>query len=312
MSERNAWPDLRLPAASETLQTMQLWLQIVGKIRLAQSPWWNHSWHVPFYVTTNGLDSGLIPNGDAAFSMTFDLRAHELTLRPSDGDGLSLALQDMTVAEFHGHVVGMLKATGIDASFHGRPSEMPDDTPFVEDHRPRRYDPAYAEALWRALLSTTVVFQRFRTGFLGKVSPVHFFWGAMDLAVTRFSGRPAPQHPGGIPNLPDAVTREAYSHEVSSAGFWPGDAQNAALFYSYAYPEPDGFAGGAARPNTASYHATLREFVLPYDDVRTADDPAATLMEFLQSTYALAAELGAWPRAELECELGEARKPRQV
>ncbi len=312
MTEHDAWPDLRHPDAAATLTTLQLWMQIVGKIRTAATPWLNHSWHVPLYVHAYGLGTGLIPHGGRAFQIDLDLRSHRLTLMPTDGEGLTLALGPMSVAAFHQHVVGMLEATGLRVAFHDRPNEMPDATPFRDDDAPRPYDADFVTSLWRALVQAHLVLSEFRTGFLGKASPVHLFWGAMDLAVTRFSGRPAPRHPGGLPNLPDAITHEAYSHEVSSAGFWPGNADADALFYSYAYPEPAGFRDGAVRPAAARYDERLGEFVLPYEAVRTADDPRATLLAFLQSTYERAAERGGWDRAALECALGEPGRPRPL
>jgi len=311
MSDDSVWRDLSHPQAAETLETLQLYMQIVGKIRIAQTPWTNHSWHVPLYVNAYGLSTGLIPHGDNAFSLEFDLRYHHVTLTPIDGEGLTLKLDGMTVAEFHDHLVGMLEATQLDIAFHGRPNELADNTPFREDRRPRVYAPDYAEKLWRALVRSHLVLSRFRTSFLGKASPVHFFWGAMDLAVTRFSGRAAPEHPGGLPNLPDTITREAYSHEVSSAGFWPGSKDAPAMFYSYAYPEPPGFAARKVQPDAATWHTELKEFVLPYEAVRTAADGDAALLEFLQSTYDAAADTGSWDRSALDCAIGEPRVPRR-
>lgn len=306
----DTWPDLSHPQAAETLETLQLWSQIVGKIRVAQTPWCNHSWHVPLYVNANGLDTGLIPHGDSAFSLAFDLRHHHLEITPVDGEARVLALVEEPIADFHGKLVDVLQSLGLPVDFHGRPNEMADATPFHEDRRPRLYAKDYAERLWRALVRSHLVLSRFRTAFLGKTSPVHFFWGAMDLAVTRFSGRTAPSHPGGLPNLPDTITREAYSHEVSSAGFWPGSKEAPPMFYSYAYPEPPGFAERAVQPEGATWHTELKEFVLPYEVVRSADDGDAALMAFLQSTYDAAADTGNWARQELDCAIGEPRKPR--
>ena len=305
-----AWPRLDHHDHAKTLQTMQLWMQIVGKIRLAQTPWLNHSWHVPLYVTVTGLSTGLIPFGARSFTLEFDMCDHRLTLATTDGVHDKFALRPMSVAAFHDAVVDMLEHADIEVSFHGSPNEVAEPIPFRDDDRPGAYDSGYVHDLWRALVQVDRVLHRFRTGFLGKASPVHFFWGALDLAVTRFSGRPAPQHPGGIPNLPDTITREAYSHEVSSAGFWPGMAGVAPLFYSYAYPEPDTFAQQPIEPASARYDTKLKEFVLDYEDVRTAADPDATLMAFLQSTYVAAADTGNWDRAALECPTGALGTPR--
>lgn len=308
----NCWPRLTLAEHGATTATLQLWLQIVGKIRLAQSPWLNHSWHVPLYVTVRGLGTGLIPYGERAFTLEFDLNGHRLLLATTDGVDDAVALAPGTIADFHAAVVAMLSRAGLDIGFHGRPNEIADAIPFAEDRRPAAYDGDRARELWSALVQVDRVLRAFRTGFLGKASPVHLFWGAVDLAVTRFSGRTAPRHPGGIANLPDAITREAYSHEVSSAGFWPGGNGFEPLFYSYAYPQPPAFAEQPIEPATARYDAGLGEFVLAYADVRAAADPAATLMRFLQSTYAAAADTGGWDRAALECGIGKPRVPRPL
>ena len=267
MTNSTAWPSLDHQHFADTLRSLQLWLQIAGKIRLARTPWLNHSWHVPLYVTVDGLGTGLVADGERSFTLDFDLCRHRFELATTDGvrDGFDLA--PMPVADFHRRVEGLLARASIDIDYHGAPNELDDATPFANDDRPRPYDRDYAHALWQALVRIDRVLSRFRTGFLGKASPVHFFWGAPDLAVTRFSGRAAPEHPGGVPNLPDAITREAYSHEVSSAGFWPGTTGVAPLFYSYAYPEPDGFARQPVEPAAARYDSNLKEFVLAYDDV---------------------------------------------
>jgi hypothetical protein len=237
-----------------------------------------------------------------------------LQFRTSDGRLREFSLRPMPVAEFYAGVVISLKDLGIDVRIHTMPNEIPDAIPFEKDTTHKSYDPEYANRFWRVLLSTHEVFSKFRTGFLGKVSPVHFFWGSFDLAVTRFSGRTAPKHPGGVPNFPDAVAQEAYSHEVSSAGFWPGGGGpvDYAAFYSYAYPAPDGFADAKVKPAEALFSKELGEFLLPYDAVRSASDPDAALMEFLQSTYEAAANLAKWDRKALECALGRPGKVRAV
>lgn len=313
-ADAQAWPALPYLDWKDSCATLHLWTQVVGKIRLAQTPWVNHSWHVPLYVTTRGLTTSPIPYKSGAFEIEFDFIDHVLWLRTSEGHSRQIVLKPMTVAAFYGTVIADLKLLGIDVAIDVIPNEIPDAIPFPEDTVHRAYDPPAAHAFWRILLSSTLVLSHFRTAFLGKVSPVHFFWGSFDLAVTRFSGRRAPSHPGGVPNLPDTVAREAYSHEVSSAGFWPGGggAIEEPTFYSYAYPGPDGFADAKVQPAEAYFHKTLGEFVLPYDAVRKAADPAAALMEFLQSTYDAAADLGRWDRRALECELGAPRVPRPV
>ena len=309
-----AWPALPYPEWKESCATLQLWTQIVGKIRLAQTPWVNHSWHVPLYVTATGLTTSVIPSGDRAFQIDFDFIDHVLWMKTSEGHARQVMLRPMPVAEFHAAVFEQLDDLGIAVSIDNRPNEIVDAIPFTEDMAHHAYDRDAAHRFWRILLSSHQVMSHFRSAFLGKVSPVHFFWGSFDLAVTRFSGRPAPLHPGGIPNLPDAVTREAYSHEVSSAGFWPGGGGvvDEPTFYSYAYPAPPGFAEAKALPAEASLHKTLGEFVLPYEAVRKARDPQAVLMEFLQSTYVAAADLAQWDRTALECERGVPRRPRAL
>jgi len=307
-----AWPALPFAEWADTCETLHLMCQIVGKVRLAQTPWLNHSWQTPLYVTARGLTSGLIPHGDRAFDLEFDFVRQVLRVR-SDGPAASMALEAMPVADFYAAVMDMLAEVGAPVAIHGAPNEMPLAIPFARDHAPRAYDPLYAMRFWRVLLRTDRVLKDFRTAFLGKASPVHFFWGSFDLAVTRFSGRPAPRHPGGVPHLPDAVAREAYSHEVSSAGFWPGGpGDQDAAFYSYAWPQPPGFSAAAVFPAEARFDKALGEFVLPYEAVRTAADPDGALMDFLTSTYAAAADLGHWDRAALECELGEPGRPRPV
>jgi hypothetical protein len=306
------WPPLPYAAWLPTYRTLHLWTQIVGKVRLARTPWLNHSWQTPLYVTARGLSTGVIHTGDHLLDLEFDFAAEVLRLR-TDAAELALPLTPMSVAAFHNQVMAGLEALGVPVAIHGAPNELPEAVPFAQDHAPRIYDADQARRFFRALSQADRVLRRFRTAFLGKASPVHFFWGSFDLAVTRFSGRPAPPHPGGVPHLPDAVAREAYSHEVSSAGFWPGGPGcEEAVFYSYAYPEPPGFRDAAVAPAAARYDATLGEFVLPYDAVRTAADPDAMLMAFLQSTYAAAADAAGWDRAALECAPGRPGVPRPI
>jgi hypothetical protein len=307
------WPALPYEAWKDTYATLHLWTQIVGKIRLAQTPWANHSWHVTLYVTPRGLTTSSIPYGGRAFRIDFDFIDHALLISTSEGGARPLPLAAMPVAEFHDQLMAALAELDIRVRIHGSPNEVQDPIPFGEDRAHAAYDPDYAQRFWRVLLQTDRVLKQFRTGFLGKVSPVHFFWGSFDLAVTRFSGRRAPLHPGGIPNLPDAVTREAYSHEVSSAGFWPGGgAIDYPAFYSYAYPAPEGFAKAPVRPDAAFFHEGLGEFILPYDAVRDAAAPDETLLAFVQTTYDAAADGAAWDRAALDCPQGRPRVPRPI
>ncbi len=307
------WPDLPYPAWRDTCATLHLWTQIVGKIRLAYAPWSNHSWHVTLAVTARGLATPLISTGTQDFEIEFDFVEHKLRLRAADGREQHFPLRPMAVADFYAETLNALAELGVQPRIDTTPNELPDPIPFDRDRTHAAYDGAFAGRFWRVLLRVQDVFTEFRTSFIGKVSPVHFFWGSFDLAVTRFSGRTAPLHPGGIPHLSDAVTREAYSHEVSSAGFWPGGgAYEEAAFYSYAYPQADGFAAAAVRPAQAFYHAEMGEFLLPYDAVRTADDPRRTLLDFLDSTYIAAAEAGRWDRAALECAPGVPGRPRPI
>jgi Family of unknown function (DUF5996) len=310
----NEWPELPYAAWKDTRDTLHLWTQIVGKIRLMQTPWLNHSWHVVLYVTPRGLTTSPIPYRERTFQIDFDFIDHVLWVRTSNGDLRRLLLAPMPVAQFHTELFAAMTELGLDVRITTMPCEIADGIPFDQDRTHASYDRDYATRFWRVLLSTCQVLARFRTAFLGKASPVHFFWGSFDLAVTRFSGRPAPPHPGGVPHLPDAVAREAYSHEVSSAGFWPGGGGPVeyAAFYSYAYPAPQGFASAAVRPEQAFFSRELGGFILPYDAVRAASDPEGELMEFLQSTYEAAANLGHWDRAALECALGEVGRPRLV
>ncbi len=307
-----AWPALPYAAWRETAVTLQLWTQVVGKVRLKLTPWLNHSWQVPLYVTARGLGTSPIPIGSDMLEMELDFIGHRLTFRTSRGEERALPLEPQSVADFYRRVMDTLADIGVSVKISEMPNEVPDPIRFSEDRAHAAYDAEAAHRFWRALVSIDLVFRRFRSGFLGKASPVHFFWGSFDLAVTRFSGRPAPLHPGGVPGLPDAVTREAYSHEVSSAGFWPGnDAFPKAAFYSYAYPTPEEFS---RQPVTsgASFDATLGEFILPYDVVRAAPDPEALLLDFLTTTYAAAADTAGWDRSALECALGLPGEVRKV
>ena len=295
------WPSLPFDEWKETCATLHMWTQIVGKIRLTQTPWVNHSWHVTLYLTSRGLTTSPIPYGVRIFEIRFDFISHELRLLTGDGDVRIVKLQPQSVAQFYREVTVALHDLGINMHIDTTPNEVQDAIPFDRDDKHAAYDAEYANRFWRVLLQADRIFKQFRAHFIGKCSPVHFFWGSFDLAVTRFSGRTAPQHPGGVPHLPDAVTREAYSHEVSSCGFWPGGpAMPKPVFYSYAYPEPRGFSAAKVKPNAAFYSSALHEFILPYDEVRKADSPDATLLDFLQSTYDAAAEAGVWDRPALE------------
>ena len=292
---------------------MQLRCQIIGKVRLALSPWLNHSWHVPFYLTACGWTTSAIAVDDRLLEIDFDLLADRVRFSTSDGDERLIALEAGTIADFHAAVMAALRDLDVDCRFDPKPSEMPDSVPFAEDRAERPYDAEAARRFWRALIQVQRVLAVFRTGFLGKASPIHFFWGSFDLASTRFSGRAAPRHPGGFPGLPDAVTCEAYSHEEASVGFWPGsDAYPQPAFYAYAYPAPPGYADAGVMPEGATWNAALGEFLLSYDAVRGAADPDAALLAFCQSTYDAAADLGRWDRAALDCPLGKPGEPRAV
>lgn len=299
------WPRLD-SADAPTLATLHLASQMLGKLRVAHAPWVNHGWHATLHPVAEGLAIAPIASDAGNFTLTLDLARHAIVLRVGDGERDLLPLDLGSIAALHRTLIAMLEAHGLPATFHGRPNEITDAIPFAEDAEPREYQPDSAARLHAALSRIVPVFERFRAGFLGKASPVHFFWGSFDLAVTRFSGREAPQHPGGIPGLPDRITREAYSHEVSSAGFWPGGASAPPgvepLFYSYAYPEQPGFRDSADDLEGAIFDATLGEFVLPYTFVRQSPAPERALMMFLKSTYNRAANLGLWERAALERE----------
>jgi hypothetical protein len=295
------WPTLPLDAWTDTYATLHLWTQIVGKIRLVQSPWVNHSWHVTLYVTARGLTTGPIPYGNRIFQIDFDFIDHRLAVQSGDGSSGFVVLQPQSVASFYTNLMAQMDRLGLHVAIRSMPNEIPDPIPFDEDETHRAYDREYVHRFWRILVQADRVFKAFRATFVGKCSPVHYFWGAADLAVTRFSGRRAPRHPGGMPNLPDWVTREAYSEEVSSCGFWPGGGPIPyAAFYSYAYPEPPNFAATSVRPDGAFYSSDLHEFILPYDGVRESESPDDALLAFLQTTYAAAADLSQWDRGSLE------------
>jgi hypothetical protein len=299
------WPDLSRLNLQPTIGALHLWSQIVGKIRLMTVPWTNHSWHVPLYLSVYGLSTGLIVLGDRGFTIGFDLLADELTIRDTDGRHAELPLRGQSVADFYEATMVTVRSFGVDIRVDAMPCEIPSAVRFDADREVRPYDGHVARTYWRALLQVQRVFHLFRTRFVGKCSPIHLFWGSFDLALTRFSGRPAPRHPGGAPHMRDSVARDAYSQEVSSAGFWPGSGHIAApCFYSYAYPTPDGFAAKEVRPGAAFFDARFGEFLLEYDAVRASPNPEKTLLSFLQSTYEAAATLALWNRELLESPSG--------
>jgi hypothetical protein len=295
----DAWPELPLEAWQDTYATLHMWSQVVGKVRMAGTPPANHWWHVPLYLTTRGLTTSPVPDGDRTFQIDFDFIGHRLEITTSDGDGRSLALRPIAVADFHAETMAALGDLGVEVKIWPVPVEVPEPIPFPDDRVHAAYDPTWAHRFWQALLQADRVAKTFRDDFLGKASPVHFFWGSFDLASTRFSGRTAPPHPGA-PGVPDFITREAYSHECWSAGWWPGAGLGEPAFYAYAYPEPDGFRDWTVEPAAAYYHADLHEYVLPYEAVRTDDDPDTALLSFLRTTYEAAAEKGGWDRETLE------------
>lgn len=307
-----AWPALPYDAWRDTYRTLHLWTQIVGKIRLAQTPWLNHSWHVALYVNARGLTTSPIPFTGRDVEIQFDFADHVLDIEVADGARERFALRPQSVAEFRQRLMAALEKVGVTVAIADLPCEIAGAIPFTRDREHASYDPQHAHRFWRALRSADRVFKHFRTGFLGKCSPVHFFWGSFDLAVTRFSGRRAPMFSGTVPGVDVRVMQEAYSHEVSSAGFWPGGDGVDASFYSYAYPALSGFSRARVRPDAARYDDTLGEFLLPYEAVRTADDPDAMLLDFLDSTYAAAADAAAWDRASLECPRGTPGLCRRV
>src|SRR5712692_6081176 len=289
------WPALPLSSWNDTRATLHMWTQMVGKVRLALTPLVNHWWNVPLYVSSRGLTTSQMPYGDRAFELWFDFIDHQLVLQSSDGLRKTLPLAPRSVADFYQQFMDMLRSAGFAVKIWKMPVEIPDPIPFDRDQVHAFYDPESARKFWRILLSVQQVLDEFRSRFLGKCSPVHFFWGSFDLAVTRFSGRRAPERPGA-----DAITREAYSHEVSSVGFWPGSGVEGPAFYSYMAPEPPGFRESRVRPDAARYHPQLNEFILMYDDVRRAPSPCATLLDFCQSTYEAGAQLAHWDRQALE------------
>ena len=308
----NVWPALPFAEWKDTAITLHMWTQIVGKIRLTLTPWTNHSWHVTLYVTSRGLTTSPIPHGVCTFEIQFDFINHQLLVDKSDGARQTIELKPQSVADFYRTLVRTLEDLDLPVTINTMPNEIENPVPLDQDEEHHSYDPEYANRFWRVLVQSDRVFKEFRSRFCGKCSPVHFFWGSFDLAVTRFSGRPAPPHPGGVPHLPDAITREAYSQEVSSLGFWPGNAaMPTPVFYSYAYPEPTGFAGAKVQPPEGYYESKLREFILPYDAVRTAGKPDEVLLDFAQSAYDAASKLGKWDRDALEEKKPALHSPRQ-
>lgn len=307
------WPEIPYAQWRETCTALHLWSQILGKYRIAHTPWVNHSWHATLYVTPRGITTGPVPDSGVLITLRLDFCDHVFVAEAEGGARATFPLQSMSVATFFRQTGEAIASLGGSPAMHGAPNEVVDPIPFEKDEAERPYDGAAVQRFHRALVSISRVFEQFRTSYLGKVSPVHLFWGSFDLAVTRFSGRPAPQHPGGVPGLPDSVSQEAYSHEVSSAGFWPGGAGvEEPMFYSYAYPGPEGFKDQKVEPDEAWFDDRLGEFLLSYDAVRRSSDPEAMLLRFLQSTYAAAADTGNWPRRDLECEPGQPRIPRRV
>jgi len=300
ISADTVWPSLPFTAWQDTYATLHMWTQIIGKIRLALTPKLNHWWQSTLYVTPRGLTTGSIPDGARIFAISFDFLEQHLQIETSDGITRRIALVPRSVADFYQEVMGTLNEIGIHVRIWTMPQEVAEPIPFGQDHKHAGYDAEYAQRLWRILVQADRVMTAFCSRFIGKSSPVHFFWGSFDLALTRFSGRPAPEHPGGVPNMADWVTREAYSHEVSSCGFWPGSEAVEPIFYAYAYPEPDGFRDYSVQPKEAFYSTQMQEFILPYEAMRQSDDPDALLLAFLQSTYEATAKLGNWDRAMLE------------
>jgi hypothetical protein len=295
------WPSLPLAAWQDTYATVHLWTQIIGKIRLALTPKLNHWWQSTLYVTPRGLTTASIPYETRTFQISFDFLDHHLQIDTSDGITKRIALTPRSVADFYQLVLTTLSSIGIEVRIWTMPQEVSEPIPFDLDHQHASYDPEYAQRFWRILVQVDRVMTLFRSQFIGKSSPVHFFWGSFDLAVTRFSGRRAPEHPGGVPNMADWVTREAYSHEVSSCGFWPGGGPVVEpVFYAYAYPAPEGFRDYPVQPKEAFYSWELQEFILPYEVVRQAREPDAVILAFLQSTYEAAANLGHWDRVAVE------------
>ncbi|MBB6502943.1 DUF5996 family protein [Pedobacter cryoconitis] len=306
---RKNWPELKFKDLKDTMVTVQLWTQIVGKIRLINSPWLNHSWHVTLYVSALGLTTGSIPYRNGLFQIDFDFIGHQLVITSSANGQQRFNLYSRTVAHFYQELLEKLQLMEIETEIYAKPNELETAVPFNEDHIHFHYDGEQINLLWQALVKMETVFTRFRAKFSGKCSPVHFFWGAFDLAVTRFSGRSAPKHPGGAPNMPLEVMQEAYSHEVSSCGFWPGNESFPyPVFYAYCYPTPDTFKDQPVKPEKASFNPDMGEFILHYEDVRNSPNPEEFLMEFLQSTYEAAAITGNWDRTSLECDFSALEK----
>jgi hypothetical protein len=307
--QSESWPELSYENGKETYHTIHLWSQIAGKIKLVTMPWINHSWHITLFVTSSGLTTGALSSNGKNFHINLNFLNHRLEVITSKNEEKAFSLLSMSVARCYSVLLATLKDMGIEVNINPMPNEMENPIPFDKNEQ-NIYLPEIASALHLSLLKANEIFTKFRAGFIGKSSPVHFFWGSFDLAVSRFSGRTAPPHPGGIPNLPDWVAREAYSHEVSSCGFWPGnEAMPEAAFYSYIYPEPEGYKQSVVKPDSAYYHKDLREFILPYEAVRQSKNPGQTLMDFLNSTYETAANLAGWERNKLEKQLkGPGRK----
>jgi len=308
---RKSWPPLPLDAWEDTYRTLHMWTQVVGKVRLMKAPPLNHWWGIPLHLTARGLTTTPIPHGTRTFEIAFDFVDHRLDLATSAGNRERIPLEARSVSAFYREVMDALDRLGVPVRIRTTPVEVEEAIPFEENDRDRSYDPEAVRRFWHGLRQVDRVFKEFRARYLGKSSPVHFFWGSFDLAYTRFSGREAPEHPGGFPNMPDWATREAYSHEVWSGGFWPGLGLGEPAFFAYAYPEPDGFADADPGAEGAYYHGDLGEFVLPYEAVRSGDDPDGALLGFLESTYQAAAELGEWPRGALERSPGELERLRR-
>ncbi|MGB6037151.1 MAG: DUF5996 family protein [Cryomorphaceae bacterium] len=296
-----SWPVLDFITVQDTLETLHQWIQIVGKIRLRTMPWQNHSWHAALYVSAHGFSTHGIPYQGRVFQIEFDFKRHRLVIQSSDSDDLEMELRPRTTADFYTELFEKLGGMGINVSIHGSPNEMEPAIPFAKNEINKSYDPVAAQAIWQAMLKANGVFTKFRSDFIGKSSPVHLFWGAFDLAVTRFSGNPAPLHQGGVPNMPLDVMQEAYSHEVSSAGFWPG-SKNSPMpaFYAYAYPGDPSFGKQKVSPEEAFYSEEMGEFFLKYEDVQKSDDPEGMLLDFLKSTYAAAVKISDWNQSKLE------------
>ena len=300
MDTSTDWPELKIEDWGDSCKTLHMWTQVVGKIRTLQVPWINHSWHSTLYVTPRGLTTLSMPHGEKTFQVEFDFHDHRLSISSSAGPSSDLELKPRSVADFYELLLSRLADMDLAVSIHGSPNEVDPSIPFAENEEDSSYDADAVRNFHRALVQADRVMQQFRAGFRGKCSPVHFFWGSFDLAVTRFSGRTAPEHPGGFPNMPDWITREAYSHEVSSCGFWPGGQGQEAIFYSYAYPTPDGFAEHPVNPGAGEWNQDLGEFVLPYSAVQQSPTPYQDLLAFFQTTYDAAAEKASWDRKALE------------